>query len=191
MAQSEARRYAWRNYAVGQNPEDREYRVCEAPDPAEPWDMVEDWTVVPFPWPPPPPPGPLSAAPPPPPLPPVPPAVVRQPGVNAYSITGWFNYDDIEARPGILRGYYFEAYHRGHAHCGCMHGKPFALFMVHDSSSGHFPMQFLATYHTIDEHLQHNNLEVKKSYSYGWICVEQINRSATGWLERPSKRCFY
>ena len=95
----------------------------------------------------------------------------------AYSITGRFHYDYIEDRPGILRGYYFEAYHRGHAHCGCMRGKPFGVFMVHDDSAGNFPMHFLATGHIIERYLHDYNLEVKKSWSYGWICVEQIQGS--------------
>ena len=101
--------------------------------------------------------------------------MVRRPGVNAYAITGRLNYDYMEARPGILRGYYFEAGHRGHAHCGCMHGKPFTLFIVRSDDEGDFPMHFLAARHRIAEYLQRHNLEVKRDYSYGWLCAEQID----------------
>ena len=106
--------------------------------------------------------------------------------IPAHSFTGEFNYDYIDANPGILRGYVFTVRHRGHAHCGCMRGKPWVLFMVHNGATGDFPMHFQATEYRISEYLQQNNLQALSedefgapTYSHGWICEGQLHNHAS------------
>eukprot|EP00973_Karenia_brevis_P066665 9268318-Karenia_brevis.AAC.1 len=77
-----------------------------------------------------------------------------------YYFDGSFNYDYIDARPGIRRGYVFRVCAQGHENCGCMRGRPRELMFLHDPAAGDFPLKYIITDFMILDFINFYNLEL-------------------------------